>query len=146
MANRQATEKYARRVLDRPRPQRDQCETRRTAQISHDMPKVLPDAFEPWPDPHGSGVLPGSRDVAHGARIRTHLPVKLNLFGEVAFGLALAKEAAEPSQNPHGGPQEASVRRGAGRKGSTRTSSQFCGRSSKRTCSISPMAVIRCPG
>src|SRR5713226_5615641 len=72
------------------------------------MTRILPDALEPRPDPHGAGVLARERDVADLAAGRKrglglrhavafqlallHLAMEVHLLGEIGLERALANE------------------------------------------------------
>ena len=113
----------SRGVLHRPRPQGDgiedrkeagvqpdrrtqseQCNQResgRPAQIAHRVAEILPQAFEPRPDPYGARVFAGASDVSHGSAVPAHVAMMLDLLGELGFDFPLLQEIAQPPQESH---------------------------------------------
>ena len=96
------------------RDDRDQRESRLPAQTAHGVGDVLPDAFEPRPDPDGARILARAGEIAeHLVRrqpcltrrvpvplelLLRHGAVELQFLGEVVLKPAEANERPEPSQ------------------------------------------------
>ena len=96
------------------RADRDQRESRLTAQTAHGVGDVLPDTFEPWPDPDGTRVLARAGEIAeHLVRrkpcVTRRVPVplefllrqsavELQLLGEVLLEPAEANDRPESPQ------------------------------------------------